>query len=79
MLNEFVQSYSSNCITDTDQYIFMLVGMKRKLKDPKKLGEKKEQTVNNSGKNQETTTRWNRKEFACNIMERLVVGSEANE
>ena len=30
--------------------------MKRKLKDPKKMGEKKEQTVNNSGKNQETTT-----------------------
>ena len=43
------------------------------------MGEKKEQTVNNSGKNQETTTRWNRKEFACNIMERLAVGSEANE
>ena len=53
--------------------------MKRKLKDPKKMGEKKEQAVNDSGKNQETTTRWNRKEFACNIMERLVVGSEANE
>ena len=33
------------------------VGMKRKLKDPKKMGEKKEQTVNNSGKNEETATR----------------------
>ena len=32
--------------------------MKRKLKDPKKnKGEKKEQTVNISGKNQETATR----------------------
>ena len=30
--------------------------MKRKLKDPKKMGEKKEQIVNNGGKNQETTT-----------------------
>ena len=55
------------------------VGMKRKLKDPKKMGEKKEQTVNNSGKNEETATRWNKKEFACNIMERLVVGLEAKE
>ena len=43
------------------------------------MGEKKEQTVNNSGKNQETTTIWNRKEFSCYIMERLVVGLEANE
>ena len=43
------------------------------------MRERKEQTVNNSGKNQETTTRLNRKEFARNIMERLVVGSEANE
>ena len=59
-------------------YIYA-VGLKRKLKDPKKLGEKKEQTVNNCVKNQETTVRWNRKEFACNIMERLVMGSEANE
>ena len=59
-------------------YIYA-VGMKRKLKDPKKKGEKKEQTVNNSGKNQETTTRWNRKEFACNIMEGLIVGSEVYE
>ena len=33
------------------------VGMKRKLKDPKKMREKKEQTVNNNGKNEETTTR----------------------
>lgn len=31
--------------------------MKRKLKDPKKMGEKKKQTVNNSDKNEETTTR----------------------
>ena len=43
------------------------------------MGDKKDQTVNNSDKNQETTTRSNRKEFACNIMEKLVTGSEANE
>ena len=41
MFNEFVQPYSSNCITDTNQYILYAIGMKRKLKDPKKWEKRK--------------------------------------
>ena len=53
--------------------------MKRKLKDPKEWEKRKNKLLITVAKIKRPPQDEAEKKFACNIMERLVVGSEANE